>query len=189
VPEKWPFGEPYSGLDFRLRNTGKCAAIVYTGNILEAKQMNVHRVVITCLLVVSSTLAVNAQSSRTADEAAIRAHLQGYAAARTAGIGHEQALFFTEDGDEWGSAAMEPSKGRAALEKVLDAKPDPNRRFNLKVLDITWATADAVLVDAAYSGASGVPGGHGAYLMVKRDGKWLIRSARIARYPAPPAKP
>jgi hypothetical protein len=147
--------------------------------------LKIKRVSVVCALGLVSMGWGMAQGARTADKAAITAQLQGYAAARTLGEGHAQALFYTEDGDEWGSAAREPTKGRAALEKTLNATPDPKRRFNLEIIEIIFAGADSALVDALYSGASLEPAGHGAYFMVKRNGKWLIRSARITRFPAP----
>jgi uncharacterized protein (TIGR02246 family) len=124
-----------------------------------------------------------AETSRSADEAAIKAQLYGYAAARTVGEGHAQALFYTEDGDEWGSAAREMTKGRAAIEKTLTSPPNPNRVFKVEPINYSFLGDDVALVDATYGGVE--PAGHALYVMVKRDGKWLIRSARIMRFPPP----
>ena len=135
-------------------------------------------------LALMSAVGMLAETSRSADEAAIKAQLYGYAAARTVGEGHAQALFYTEDGDEWGSAAREMTKGRAAIEKTLNSPPNPNRVFEGEPLNYSFLSDDVALVDATYGGVE--PAGHALYVMVKRDGKWLIRSARIMRYP--PAK-
>lgn len=131
--------------------------------------------------VLMTAVATLAETPRSADEAAIKAQLYGYAAARTQGEGHAQALFYTEDGDEWGSAAREMTKGRAAIEKTLNQAPNPNRVFRVEPINYSFLGDDVALVDATYGGAD--PAGHALYVMVKRDGKWLIRSARIMRYP------
>jgi hypothetical protein len=122
-----------------------------------------------------------AQSSHVKDEAAIRAQIAGYAAARQTGDGHAQALFYTEDADEWGSAAREMTEGRAALEKSLALPPDPNRTVKFQPIHFTFLHDDVALVDSLYG--SPQPIGHAMYVMVKRNGKWLIRSARIVRFP------
>ena len=137
-------------------------------------------------LVLIGSVCMPAETSRAADEAAIKAQLYGYAAARTQGEGHAQALFYTEDGDEWGSAAREMTKGRAAIEKTLNSPPNPNRVFKVEPIHYSFLGDDVALVDATYGGAE--PAGHALYVMVKRDGKWLIRSARIMRFPPPAAK-
>ena len=130
----------------------------------------------------------HAESARPKDEAEIRAQLNGYSAARTQGEGHAQAMFYTEDGDEWGSAAREMTKGRDALAKTLDVAPNPNRKFHVEPIAISFLTADIALVDAHYFGAAPEPAGHGLYVMVKQHGKWLIRSARVNRFPPPAGK-
>ena len=135
-------------------------------------------------LALMSAVCMPAETSRSADEAAIKAQLYGYAAARTQGEGHAQALFYTEDGDEWGSAAREMTKGRAAIEKTLNQAPNPSRVFKVEPINYSFLGDDVALVDATYGGVG--PAGHALYVMVKRDGKWLIRSARIMRFP--PAK-
>jgi ketosteroid isomerase-like protein len=129
-----------------------------------------------------------AEAPRPTDEAAIRAQLSGYAAARQIGDGHAQALFYAEDADEWGSGAMEMTMGRAALEKTLNSPPDPNRRFRIEPLHYSFLGNDVALVDALFYGAKAEPSGHALYVMVKRDNQWLIRSARIMRFPPAAAK-
>ena len=146
-----------------------------------------RRFALICLALLSAAFA-HAESSRPADEEAIKSQLHAYAAARTIGEGHAQALFYTEDGDEWGSAAIEMTRGRAALEKTLNSPPDPKRKFGVEPQNYAFLGKDVCLVDALYSGSSGVPAGHGLYVMVRQKGQWLIRSARITRFPAPPAK-
>jgi hypothetical protein len=136
-------------------------------------------------LALMSSICTQAETSRAADEAAIKAQLYAYAAARTQGEGHTQALFYTEDGDEWGSAAREMTKGRAAIEKTLNSPPNPNRVFKVEPINYSFLSDEIALVDATYGGAE--PTGHALYIMVKREGKWLIRSARIMRFP-PAAK-
>ena len=143
-----------------------------------------NRPLIVMGLALMSAVCMPAETSRSADEAAIKAQLYGYAAARTQGGGHAQALFYTEDGDEWGSGAREMTKGRAAIEKTLNQAPNPNRVFKVEPINYSFLGDDVALVDATYGGVE--PAGHALYVMVKRDGKWLIRSARIMRFP--PAK-
>jgi hypothetical protein len=143
-----------------------------------------NRFAIVTGLALMSAVCMLAEGSRSVDEGAIKAQLYGYAAARTQGEGHAQALFYTEDGDEWGSAAREMTKGRAAIEKTLTSPPNPNRIFRVEPINYSFLADDIALVDATYGGVE--PAGHALYVMVKRDGKWLIRSARIMRFP--PAK-
>ncbi len=135
-------------------------------------------------LALTSAVWMLAETPRPAEEAAIKVQLYGYAAARTQGEGHAQALFYTEDGDEWGSGAREMTKGRAAIEKTLNSTPDAKRVFRVEPINYSFLGDDVALVDATYGGVE--PAGHALYVMVKRDGKWLIRSARIMRFP--PAK-
>jgi hypothetical protein len=139
-------------------------------------------------LALASVAGLYAAETRAVDETAIQSQLSAYAAARQIGDGHAQALFYTEDADEWGSAAREMTEGRAALEKTLTSPPNPNRKFRIEAFHYTFLGKDVALVDASYFGAAPEPAGHGMYVMVKRDGKWLIRSARIMRYPPPAAK-
>ena len=102
-----------------------------------------NRFLIVTGLALLSSVCMPAETSRADDEAAIKAQLYAYAAARTVGEGHAQALFYTKDGDEWGSAAREMTKGRAAIEKTLNSPPNPNRVFrvepiNYSFLATTW---------------------------------------------------
>jgi hypothetical protein len=130
---------------------------------------------------------LRAENPHAAEEAALRSQLTAYAAARQIGDGPAQALFYAEDADEWGSGAKEMSKGRAEIAKTLTATPDPNRRFRIEPVNYGFPGKDVALVDALYYGNAPEPYGHALYVMVKREGKWLIRSARMTRFP-PAAK-
>lgn len=111
-----------------------------------------NRFFVVIALTVASSVGMFAETSRSADEAAIKAQLYGYATARTIGEGHAQALFYTEDGDEWGSAAREMTKGRAAIEKTLTSPPNPNRIFKVEPINYSFLGDDVALVDATYGG-------------------------------------
>jgi hypothetical protein len=136
------------------------------------------------LFVLASLSQVNAQPLRAQDDAAIRRQLAGYAEARTQGSGEKQASFYAENGDEWELFASDKTNGRSAIAKLLDLPPDPNRHFRLEILHIIPLGRDAVLVDAHwYRETSPRPKGRVHYLMVKKQGEWLIQSARINPYP------
>jgi hypothetical protein len=120
------------------------------------------------------------------EDAAIRQQLARYADARTEGSGRKQASFYAEDGDEWELPTAQKTDGRSAIAKLLDLPPEPGRRFRLEILDVIPLGRDAALVDAQwYRETSPQPRGRVHYLMVKRHGSWLIRSARINPYPQP----
>ncbi len=140
------------------------------------------------LLLLAGTVGMLAETARPADAAAIRSQLAGYFKAREAGDGHAQAMFYTEDADEWGSGAREMTEGRAALEKTLSLPPDPNRHLTLEPVHFTFLGKDVALVDAVYGSTSNPAAGHALYVMVKRDGKWLIRATRTTRFPAKEGK-
>jgi len=130
-----------------------------------------------------------ALTSRSADEAAIKAQLAGYAEAHRNGDGLTQALFYAEDADQWGGLAREMTKGRAGIARILSQPPDPNRVFRLEMVSVSFLGANVGLADAFfYSSTSPAPTGHALYVMVKRQGRWLIRSARVTRFPLPAAK-
>ena len=63
-----------------------------------------------------------------------------------------------------------------------------SRDWQLEPVNISFLSKDVALVDATYGGATGDAIGHALYVMVQRDGKWLIRSARINRFPTSAAK-
>jgi hypothetical protein len=74
------------------------------------------------------------------------------------------------------------SRGRAAIEKELDLPADPNRRFRLEVENVSFLNQEVAFIDAQYYGSAVEPNGHAFHVMVKRDGKWLIRETRTARF-------
>jgi hypothetical protein len=136
------------------------------------------------LILLASIARVHGQAVQAQDEDAIRRQLAGYADAHTQGSGEKQASFYAEDGDEWELFASEKTNGRSAIAKLLDLPPEPNRRFRLEILNIIPAGREAALVDAHwFRETSPRPKGRVQYLMVKKDGTWLIRSARINPYP------
>jgi hypothetical protein len=138
------------------------------------------------LFLLSAFARVNGQPIAAKDDALIRQQLAGYAEARTQGSGEKQASFYAEDGDEWELFASERTIGRSAIGKLLELPPEPNRRFKLEILDILPLGRDAALVDAHwYRETSPRPKGRVQYLMVKKQGTWLIQSARINPYPPP----
>jgi len=140
---------------------------------------------VTILLLAAITSLAWAQTSEAVDETLIKKQLADYAQARSRGNGQAQALFYTEDADEWG-AKPQMSKGRAALERDLALTPISGNRFKLEVLTLSFLTSDIALVDTLYyygpANAPGEPIGHAFYLMVRLNAKWLIRSARITAW-------
>lgn len=116
------------------------------------------------------------------DEAAIRAHLAGYAAARQKGDGEAQARFYTEDADVWDALSTEMVRGRKEIAKDLGLPPDPNRIFKLDPVQIVFLKPDIALADVIYS--SPQPKGHAFYVFIKVKGRWGIRSVRMTRFPA-----
>jgi len=133
----------------------------------------------------SITSPVGAQTSQAVDETAIKKQLAAYAEARSGGNGREQALFYTEDADEWGGK-RQMSKGRADLERDLALTPIPGNTFRLEVSSLSFLSVDVALVDTLYyygpRAAPGDPIGHVFYLMVRRNATWLIRSARVTAW-------
>ena len=134
----------------------------------------------------------HAQTSRAPDEAAIRAQIAGYVQARHTGDGQAQAVFYTDDADSylWGTRHM--SKGRAQIAHDMTVEhPDPALlgAFRIEVERIEFVSADVAIVDGQYYAIGPEPRGHSFYLMVKQNGRWLFRSARVGAYPrpAPPA--
>jgi uncharacterized protein (TIGR02246 family) len=138
--------------------------------------------------VLLSAVAAGAQPSRAADDAAIRAQIAGYVEARHTGQGAAQAAYYTEDADSflWGTRHM--SKGRAQIAQDMTVHdPDPALlgSFRIVIESIDYVGPDVAAVDGQYYAIGPEPRGHSFYLMVKRDGRWLIRSARVGAYPRP----
>ena len=151
--------------------------------------MNRHFVALAVVVVTPSW--IYAQTPVTAEEATIRQQLDRYAEARRVGDGEAQALFYSEDADEYGDGAKRMAKGRKEIAQWLSVRPDPDRKFRLEIVNISLITPDVALVDTRYYNQ--VPPesypGHAFYVMIKRGDQWLIRSARIGfppkRLPAP----
>lgn len=135
------------------------------------------------ILVPTLTLA---QGSSAKDESAIRARLVSYAEARNHNDAHSEALSYTPDG-EFKSSSGKISVGRAEIEKSLGATP-PTYTFKLTVerarlLEPTVAIADTTIVAGPDNGRRQI---QATYVMLKRDGQWLIGAARVEPAPATP---
>ncbi len=141
--------------------------------------------VVASLLIILMACWAFTQTSRAAEELAVRQRIAGYAEARRTGNGRAQAAFFTEDADEWG-LARQMRKGRAQLEEGLSVPVEQSRQFKLDVTNVSFLRPDIAMVDGLYYGRSIEPAGHAFYLLVKQKGHWLIRSSRITRFPAQP---
>ena len=127
----------------------------------------------------------SAQSPPAAEEASIRTQLSAYAQVRQGGDGHAQAAFYTDDADAWFSGTREMAKGQAEIARDLNVSSG-SRPFRLDVEAIGFLGPDVALVDARYFSVSAEPSGHVFYVMVKRDGVWKIRAARIASFSSAP---
>ena len=145
------------------------------------KQSIIYRSVPLLLAIVLAPFSVGSEIAD--DQAAIRSQIAAYAAARQKGDGEAQARFYTEDADEWPSMAREMVRGRAGIAKALTLAPNPNRVVKFEPIQITFVKPDVALVDSLYG--SPEPIGHAFYVMIKQDERWLIRSARITRFPQP----
>jgi uncharacterized protein (TIGR02246 family) len=122
-----------------------------------------------------------AQGGASAEDTAIRQRLATYAAARTARDAHAEALCYAEDGD-FRSSAGPFVTGRAKIEQQLTVA-NPNYRFELDVLSVRYLDPQVAVVEADVRAGVAAPLGKlvGTYVMVKRNGEWLIGAARIAR--------
>jgi TonB family protein len=122
---------------------------------------------------------------QSADDGAIRRQFSAYAAARQRGDSKAQASFYSEDADEWRSVNRRMLKGREEIAKDLGLTANTSRTFRLDIENVVFIKPDVALVDSEYFGGASSPNGHASYLMVKHGGQWLIRAARISRYPEP----
>jgi ketosteroid isomerase-like protein len=138
-----------------------------------------------CFLSICCARGVQAQS---ADEVAIKRQLAGYAEARQRGDGPGQLNFYSLDADLWSSNTRKIVVGRGEIAKELGRTNRPHD-FRLEIENISFLGRDVALVDTQYFGSSPTPHGHAAYLMVKRGDGWLIRAARVFRYPEAPPPP
>ena len=146
----------------------------------------IFRSLLMAVLVALSAAASPAQSP-SADEAAIRARLAVYADARNRRDAHAEALCYATDGD-FRSSLGPFVFGREAVEKQLVVK-NPDYRFMLEVTHLRFVTPQVAIADADVNTGIGtnIAPLVGVYVMVKRDGEWLISGARIARAPLPSA--
>jgi hypothetical protein len=73
--------------------------------------------------------------------------------------------------------------GREAIAKQVALPPDPNRKMRLEPVRIDFLAPSIALVNCTYGGTAENPAGKALYVMVKTDGKWLIRSNLPSRFP------
>ena len=120
------------------------------------------------------------QTNFTSDDAMIRQRLAAYSEARNRRDAHAEAQCYTEDGDF--RSANATSRGRAEIEKTL-AVSDATYRFSLEIESVRFLDPQVALAEAKV--VAGPPEHKldmvGTYVMVKRNGAWLIGAARIAR--------
>ena len=117
------------------------------------------------------------------DDAEIRRLVARYADARQKGDGPAQAQFYTEDADEWRSSTRKMVTGRAEMAKDLVVAPSSTRKFTLQIESLRFVMPNVAILDTASFGTAAAPNTHGTYVVVKANGKWLFRAARIFRYP------
>lgn len=147
------------------------------------------RFLLPVLLGIAAICPLNAKTALDAktkalEDSAIRQQIKDYAAARSNGDGKLQASFYTNDADEWGSNDREMTVGRDAIAKQVALPPDANRKMRLEPVRIDFLTPSIALVNCTYGGTAENPAGKALYVMLKVDGKWLIRSNRPSRFPA-----
>jgi uncharacterized protein (TIGR02246 family) len=137
----------------------------------------------------SASVGLLAEGPQSADEAAVRQRLATYAAARTKGDAHAEALCYTEDGD-FRSSAGPFVTGRAMVEKQLTVA-NPNYKFELTVASVRFIVPEVAVVETELQTGVSMPLAKlvGTYVLVKKNGDWLISAARIARAVPPPAPP
>jgi len=141
------------------------------------------------LLVIAAMVGLNGQTTLDAkvkaiEDSAIRQQIKDYAAARSNGDGNPQASFYTIDADEWGSNDREMTVGREAIAKEVALPADAKRKMRLEPVRIDFLTPSIALVNCTYGGTAENPAGKALYVMMKIDGKWLIRSNRPSRFPS-----
>lgn len=133
----------------------------------------------------SLTLAlpvVAAAQDRAADEAAIRAHTAAYQAGVNTQDPEAIANLYTANGD---LVFMDEARiaGRAALLQHLRrqmANRPPTLRITLAVTDIQWVAPDLAIVETRATFNEGaIRSNRGTSVLIKRDGRWLMRSLRV----------
>lgn len=133
------------------------------------------------VLVLTAVATLSAQSP---DEDAIRARLSAYAKATETATAADRVKFYAADVDMWMSTTNKLTVGRTAVEKELAAMPRPPQlTFALDVERITLLNPDTALVDAGYRASIGDEkiAGHVFYVLVRREGQWVIRSVRATQ--------
>jgi uncharacterized protein (TIGR02246 family) len=132
---------------------------------------------------VGAQAATKAPANQDADEAAIRANVQAFAAAYNghnakaiADLFAEQAKIVTEDGDV--------VDGRGEIQQVFDEifADDPKTQIEVTVTAIRFIGAD-LAIETGSTKTTPAPGETPDYdrytvLHIKRDGKWLMALAR-----------
>ena len=139
----------------------------------------------TGLYVLLSVLFSAVGLAQSADESAIRARLAACSAARVQGSGDAQAAFYTDDADAWLSTNRKMVRGRQEIAADLNLPPNPARRFVITPRTIAILKPDVALVDSEWGVSEDNPSGMAFYVLLKKDGLWLIRSARVTRYVEP----
>ena len=136
------------------------------------------------LLITLVAAAPRAFAQRQAsDEAAIRGRIQALETALNAHDARGGAALFAEDGDQIvGRSALyrgRPVMERAYREKLL-ALPK-GRHIAIKVRSIRFPTPDVALVDVEghLVEAPETTKDRAFYVMVQRDGSWLISALRV----------
>jgi uncharacterized protein (TIGR02246 family) len=144
----------------------------------------VNVLLILCTLAAAFGQADSKSADPKSDDAMIRQRLRSYAEARNRRDAHAEALCYTEDGDF--RFANSTSRGRAEIEKTL-AVSDTTYRFSLDVDSVRFLDSKVALAEAKI--VAGPPQHRldmlGTYVMVKRNGAWLIGAARISRSEPP----
>ncbi len=142
------------------------------------------RLLLCIILGVLTTVPAHAQGA--ADDAAVRARLAAYAAARMQRDAKAEALCYTADGD-FRSSQGPFVAGRSAVESQLTVT-NPAYRFSLSVSKLRFVADGVAVVDADL--LTGLEGREapliGTYVLTKQGSDWLIAAARIAL--PPPAR-
>jgi uncharacterized protein (TIGR02246 family) len=142
-----------------------------------------HRTIARTLLVAAcalfSTGVLLHSQTASSDDQAIRKQLQAYADARTRQDAPTEAMFYADDGDFLPMGGTTIARGRAEIQKHLTTNEEPSWRFTLTIEHLRLLTPDVALVDASFASQRGK--GPVVYVLVKRDGTWLIAAARPAR--------
>jgi len=122
--------------------------------------------------------------SRSADEAAIRAQLAANFAAGNKRDASGVVATYAPDGDFMIGAGPRIS-GRDAMRDWIESatsKAPSDRQGSLTVDGIRFLTADVAIVESTDRFTAGEPlQDRATWIMVRRDGTWLISAARILK--------